>query len=154
MNRFVSSKGSAPDSPSRPRTRFVWTYGGYRRIRLTWSDTSLTFSMPVFRPVIDLLPRSYQDSIPGSTALNPFRLSRLRWGSESSDRLLSAMKVMLPGGTASSITSRNRSNLTPKFGSCHPTRGRLTFRAMKRRSSRSCLLYTSDAADDLLCVDL
>src|SRR4029453_4590611 len=55
-------------------------------------------------------------SMPGSRALKPLRWSRLRCGSESNDRLLSAMKSMQPGGTASSIASMVALKRTPKFG--------------------------------------
>src|SRR4029453_11699042 len=83
---------------------------------LTWSETCWTFSIPCILPVFDLAPRSYHDSMPGSRALKPLRWSRLRCGSESNDRLLSAMKSMQPGGTASSIASMVALKRTPKFG--------------------------------------
>src|ERR1035437_6397872 len=79
----------------------------YRRIRLTCSDTWRTLAMPSSAPVFDFSPRANQDSMPGRTPLNELRLSRLRCGSESRDRLLSSTKSMLPGGTASSIIFRS-----------------------------------------------
>src|SRR5919197_1533830 len=64
---------------------------------LTCSETCRTFSIPCIVPVFDLAPRSYHDSMPGSRALKPLRLSRFRCGSESSDRLLSSGKVQADG---------------------------------------------------------
>src|ERR1035438_3765721 len=61
----------------------------YRRIRLTCSDTWRTLAIPSNAPVFDLSPSANQDSMPGRTPLNELRLSRLRCGSESRDRLLS-----------------------------------------------------------------
>lgn len=73
-------------------------------MRFTWSATCSTLSMPV-RRVLDLFPKSYHDSIPGRIARKPFRWSRLRCGSDRSDRLLSAMWRIRPGGTAASTVS-------------------------------------------------
>src|SRR6266568_529805 len=70
----------------------------YCRIRLTCSDTWRTLAIPSSAPVFDLSPRANQVSMPGRTPLNELRLSRLRCGSESRDRLLSATKSMLLGG--------------------------------------------------------
>src|SRR2546425_612833 len=105
-----------------------------RRIMLTWSETCSTLARPSTLPVFDLLPRSYHDSMPGSSALKPLRRSRLTCGSESSERLLSATKSIDPGGAAASIASSTSSNRTPKLGSCQPTRGR---RSCCRRNLRS-----------------
>jgi hypothetical protein len=44
--------------------------------------------MPTDFPVFDLLPSSYQDSIPGRIPTKPLRFSRFRFGSDSSERLL------------------------------------------------------------------
>src|SRR5215469_5210789 len=107
----------------------------YLRIMFTCSDTCCTLSRPLFLPVLDLPPRSYHDSMPGSTALNPFALSRCMCGSDSSDRLDSAIKSIESGGAASSIASMTSSNLTPKLGSCQATIGRLYLVSRNRRSS-------------------
>src|SRR6266403_1289703 len=106
-------------------------------IKRTCSETCCTFSMPLRLAVFDLFPISYQDSIPGSTALKPLRFKRRRCASDKSERLLSAMKSMLSGGAAASIASSVSSKRTPKFGSCQATRGRFIVRNKKRRSSLS-----------------
>src|SRR5947199_2378043 len=69
----------------------------YRMIMLTWSETCSTLASPSTLPVFDLLPREYHDSMPGRMALKPLRRSRLTCGSDSHERLLSAMKSIEPG---------------------------------------------------------
>ena len=70
----------------------------------TWSATCRTLSIPV-RRVFDLFPWSYHDSMPGRMAWKPFFCRRLRCGSPSSERLLSAMCRIRPGGPDASIAS-------------------------------------------------
>ena len=75
-------------------------------IMLMCSATCCTFSVAFLRPVRDLPPRVYQDSMPGKTAMKPLRASRWTFFSDSNERLLSAIQRTLPCGTASSITDR------------------------------------------------
>src|SRR5262252_7264472 len=107
----------------------------YLRIMFTCSATCRTLSIPLFLPVLDLPPRSYHDSMPGSTALKPFCFNRFMCASDSRERLDSAMKSMEFGGPACSIASITSSNLTPKFGSCQATIGRLNLVRRNRKSS-------------------
>src|SRR5438094_3247264 len=64
-----------------------------RKIMLTCSETCSTLARPSTVRVLDLLPSSYHDSMPGSSALKPLRRKRLTCGSESSDWLLSEPHV-------------------------------------------------------------
>jgi len=68
------------------------------------SEIEVIFSLAYLRPVPDLLPIEYQDSIPGNMAWKSFLRSRCTFFSVSIERLLSAMNRILPSGTASSIT--------------------------------------------------
>ncbi len=108
----------------------------------TWSETWRTFSSPWLRPDLDLLPISYQDSIPGSSALNPMRFIRFRRVSDSSDKDDSARCETTPGGTDASMVSISSSNRMPKFGSCQPITGR---RILVVRNLRSAAIWSSSS---------
>jgi hypothetical protein len=93
-----------PQSASEPEARSrCLEVGDVRRIVVDVLGDLTDLVHPLSRPVFDLLPRSYQDSTPGSRTLNPLALEPLTCGSDRMDRLLSATKSMRSGGTAASM---------------------------------------------------